>query len=89
MLWVVPNWAAFLDVGGGGFDRPPKSVDDLAGEQFDIVITVCDRPRNSVPRFPGKLRSCTWAFRTLPRPLAQKRRSWPPSGRCGKPSGKL
>ena len=31
-----------------------KSVDDLAGEQFDLVITVCDQAREQCPIFPGK-----------------------------------
>ena len=31
-----------------------KSVDDLAGEQFDLVITVCDRAQQQCPIFPGK-----------------------------------
>ena len=31
-----------------------KSVDDLAGEQFDLVITVCDQAREHCPIFPGK-----------------------------------
>jgi len=30
-----------------------KSVDDLAGEQFDLVITVCDRAAGQCPLFPG------------------------------------
>ena len=30
-----------------------KSVDDLAGEQFDLVITVCDQAREQCPLFPG------------------------------------
>jgi len=30
-----------------------KSVDDLAGEQFDLVITVCDRAQQECPFFPG------------------------------------
>jgi len=30
-----------------------KSVDDLAGEQFDLVITVCDRAAEQCPIFPG------------------------------------
>ena len=30
-----------------------KSVDDLAGEQFDLVITVCDNAAEQCPMFPG------------------------------------
>ena len=31
-----------------------KSVYDLAGEQFDLVITVCDQAQQQCPIFPGK-----------------------------------
>jgi arsenate reductase len=31
-----------------------KSVDDLAGEQLDLVITVCDQAQEQCPLFPGK-----------------------------------
>ena len=30
-----------------------KSVDDLAGRKFDLVITVCDQAREQCPIFPG------------------------------------
>jgi len=30
-----------------------KSVDDLAGEQFNLVITVCDQAQQQCPIFPG------------------------------------
>ena len=31
-----------------------KPVDDLAGERFDLVITVCDRAAAQCPMFPGE-----------------------------------
>ena len=31
-----------------------KSVGDLAGEQFDLVITVCDQAQQQCPIFPGE-----------------------------------
>ncbi len=33
-----------------------KSVADLAGEQFDLVVTVCDSAREQCPIFPGRTR---------------------------------
>ena len=31
-----------------------KSIDDLAGEKFDLVITVCDQAQQQCPIFPGE-----------------------------------
>ena len=31
-----------------------KSVDKLAGEHFDLVITVCDQAQEQCPLFPGE-----------------------------------
>jgi arsenate reductase len=31
-----------------------KSVDDLAGEAFDLVITLCDQAQQQCPIFPGE-----------------------------------
>ena len=31
-----------------------KAVDDLAGEQFDLVITLCDQAQQECPFFPGE-----------------------------------
>jgi arsenate reductase len=31
-----------------------KSLHDLAGEKFDLVITVCDQAREQCPLFPGE-----------------------------------
>ncbi|MEW6386354.1 MAG: arsenate reductase ArsC [Thermodesulfobacteriota bacterium] len=30
-----------------------KSMDELAGERFDLVVTVCDRAAEQCPIFPG------------------------------------
>jgi arsenate reductase len=30
-----------------------KAVDDVAGDQFDLVITVCDNASQQCPMFPG------------------------------------
>lgn len=30
-----------------------KSVDEFAGENFDVVLTVCDSARESCPVYPG------------------------------------
>jgi arsenate reductase len=31
-----------------------KSVEEFRGENFDIIVTVCDSARESCPFFPGK-----------------------------------
>jgi arsenate reductase len=39
-----------------GFDisgHRSKSVDEFAGQQFDLVLTVCDNARESCPIYPG------------------------------------
>ncbi len=39
-----------IDISG----QRSKSVDQLAGEHFDYVLTVCDNARESCPIFPGR-----------------------------------
>jgi arsenate reductase len=34
-------------------DKTPKSVDAVRHQQWDFVITVCDRAKESCPTFPG------------------------------------
>jgi len=41
------------DIGIDISQQRSKSVDDLAGEKFDLVITVCDQAREQCPLFPG------------------------------------
>lgn len=41
---------AGVDISG----QHSKHVDELAGIEFDYVVTVCDRANESCPLFPGK-----------------------------------
>jgi len=39
-----------------------KSVDEMTGQHFDYVITVCDHARDVCPIFPRAIRSLHWSF---------------------------
>jgi arsenate reductase len=39
-----------------------KPLTEFAGQPFDVVITVCDRARESCPVFPGGARTLHWSF---------------------------
>jgi len=39
-----------------------KSVDEMTRQDFDYVITVCDRAREVCPIFPRAARSLHWSF---------------------------
>jgi protein-tyrosine-phosphatase/DNA-binding transcriptional ArsR family regulator len=40
----------------------PKHLDEFAGEQFDRVITLCDRVKEVCPSFPGHPRPTHWSL---------------------------
>lgn len=40
----------------------PKNVDTLAEELWDLIITVCDRARESCPAFPGEPIFAHWSM---------------------------
>jgi arsenate reductase len=39
-----------------------KSVDELTGQEFDFVITVCDYANEECPVFPRKTQRMHWSF---------------------------
>jgi arsenate reductase (thioredoxin) len=39
-----------------------KSIDGFLGQQFDYVITVCDRARETCPVFPGSENTLHWGL---------------------------
>lgn len=48
--------------GVGWEGRTPKSIDDVEGERFDLVITVCDNARDACPYFPGAHAQVHWGL---------------------------
>ena len=47
-----------IDLGG----QRSKSVDEFRGQEFDYVITVCDRANRDCPVFPGRTERIHWSF---------------------------
>jgi arsenate reductase len=39
-----------------------KSVDDLAGEHFDVVVTTCDEAKEACPLFRGAFETLHWGI---------------------------
>ena len=54
--------AAMREIGIDITHHQSRHVDHFAGEQFDYVITVCDRAKESCPIFPSASSILHWSF---------------------------
>lgn len=57
-LAVKAMAAVGIDISG----HTSKTLDRFLGEQWDYVITVCDRANESWPIFPGDAERIHWSF---------------------------
>ena len=53
---------AMREIGIDISDHLSKSVDEFIGQEFDYVITVCDKAKESCPIFPGKAQRIHWSI---------------------------
>lgn len=61
---VHPLTLRVLDEAGvDGSGLRSKSIDELTGQSFDYVITLCDDARAICPVFPGADQSLHWGYR--------------------------
>ena len=54
--------AAMRELGIDISTHQSKTIDALAGQTFDVVITVCDSAKEACPFFPGGAERLHWSF---------------------------
>jgi arsenate reductase len=54
--------AVMAELGIDLTDHRSKSVDEFAGQPFDLVVTVCDHARELCPIYPETTRRLHWSF---------------------------
>ncbi len=54
--------AAMQEVGIDISNHVSERVDPYLGQEFDYVITVCDRAQENCPTFPGASKLLNWSF---------------------------
>jgi arsenate reductase len=54
--------AAMREIGIDISGHRSKSVDEFAGQEMDLVITVCDNAKESCSVFPGRTQRPHWPF---------------------------
>ncbi len=53
---------AMAEVGVDISGQRSKPIDEFLDQEFDYIITVCDRARDNCPTFPGDSRRIHWSF---------------------------
>ncbi|MCS7228762.1 MAG: arsenate reductase ArsC [Candidatus Kryptonium sp.] len=53
---------AMKEIGIDISNHRSKSVNEFIDQNFDYVITVCDRAKEVCPNFPGQVRKIHWSF---------------------------
>jgi arsenate reductase (thioredoxin) len=53
---------AMREIGIDVSNQRSKTLGEFTGQQFDCVITVCDRANESCPVFPGTTQRIHWSF---------------------------
>ena len=54
--------AAMREIGIDISQQRSKSVNEFAGQKFDVIVTVCDNARDACPVFPGVAERVHWSF---------------------------